>query len=403
MIWSQRQISALLKAVSTARRQIENKVAAQAVPVGSTKLWGQFLDQDRDENQVGIYGTCAAVEILLRQGYSRDDPIVANAESSLELARRSDPTGPFPIEDVKNTFKVAFLLESYEPQATEVADFGTLETVLMSQVATRSGWGNYADDDTPRLMPTCHVLIGLRRSARFKGSPERRRVVAWLSNLATDDQSLGVLDTSMALLALHCSLTTDTQVETSRQRAISTLSRRLTSAVASDRSLKRLDSESVHYAMKEFGAIKHHYMFYLRAAIVARALLVAPEARDKSLATDVAQSVCANIKSNLAFKSPTTHRISTVDQLEVIRFFDELQHKANESPLALFSAPAQILGGTRRRRLLVTAALMMAALLGAYLTIGGFGSAAQILGIVASGLFLGLLATAIWAWTGGRG
>jgi hypothetical protein len=353
MIWSRRQLASLAKQSATALRRIEDLIAKQASSVNGKEVWGQFLDQAHTENQYGIYGTSSAVQILALAG-----------------------TGP---------------------RSAEVEKLNPLESRLVGDIAGSDGWGYHRKDHTPRILPTAHILLALSRSRSFRNSDAAIRVVSWLSQRVGDDQSLGPVPNAMALLAINATLTANGEAEGLRTAAIAEITQRLDQVT---RQRVNLDSVSEHYSVPEAGITRHFYMFYLRSSLVARAMLALPDHRDKSFVTQVCQAVVRNIEINGAFKSPSTNRISTVDQLEVSRLLHEFLATREQAPAELLPTVTRAVDSNARSRTLATSGLVAVGAAGGYLTYASQSPGLQTAGLVISAVVLSIVGTAIWGWTG---
>jgi hypothetical protein len=396
MIWSRRQLAALAKQSATSLRRIEDLIAKQVSTVNGKEVWGQFLDQAHAENQYGIYGTSAAVQILALGGTGPENGTVKSAMAALQNVIENQ-SAIFPAVDLENSFKVAYLLDAINPSSAEVESLGPLESRLVGDIAGSDGWGYHRKDHIPRVLPTAQILLALSRSRAFRNSDAAIRVVSWLSQRVGDDQSLGPVPNAVALLAINATLTANGEAERLRRAAMAEITQRLDHVTRQEVSL---DSVSEHYSAPEAGVTRHFYMFYLRSSLVARAMLALPDQKDKSFVTQVCHAVVRNIEINGAFKSPSTNRISTVDQLEVSRLLRAFLEARQQAPAELLPTLTRAVDSNAKRRTLAASGLTVVGAAGGYLTYASESAGLQTAGFVLSAVVLSIAGAAIWGWTG---
>jgi hypothetical protein len=127
--------------------------------------WGQFLDNQPEQRQIGPYGTCSGliVRALAHRGDDRLAELIAALLSfwwAMRKTREKDRTM------FSQTTRSAMLL-----LALRVADLNSTSNVLeetreylISALRSDNMWGNYSvpgvlEDATPRLFPTAVALL----------------------------------------------------------------------------------------------------------------------------------------------------------------------------------------------------------------------------------------------------
>lgn len=172
---------------------------------GLRPAWGQFLDLDVGNRQVGIYGTSAAIQVLAGDPVGGASPV--EALPVLPGLPMTDVAASLNPEDLALTLKCTAVVDALTATKTSaplapaerllldsmVATADLSQPVPRSTVGTYAGWGLATDHVSvdfshvyPDVLSTAHVVLALRgaRTAERVAPTERSAVDLKLAHAA---------------------------------------------------------------------------------------------------------------------------------------------------------------------------------------------------------------------------
>ncbi|MDG4821913.1 hypothetical protein O7635_08610 [Asanoa sp. WMMD1127] len=408
MIATARHVNRLAQQARESRYRIGELVQATALNIGDAVAWGQFLDDSRQVSQFGFYGTSAAIEILTIAGMAPDNRLIRQAWGGVPDA--SSPTSKSPAYDLADlgiTFKLAALVDA-EYAGRQSDNLRPFERLLKSKIIDGRGWGYYYYDDddrdtSPKFLATAQAMYSLRHSRIFKTSADAEHVTAWICRELSEDADLQPDELALAVLALADYQGFKSAVhefDAAHDMAVS----RLLNWAGGRQPQVIGESRSYHYSVREKAGQRNHYVFYPTDILVALALIQAgnPQAT-REYTLDVVRYASTNVKANGGLRARSSHRIATVDQLWASRLFDAFEAAVKRSPRNVVPRVAQVVSHTRIRQALTALALLAIGLAGTAISIDAdIWAWLRVAGGVAAAVMLGVLATAIWKWIGGK-
>jgi hypothetical protein len=400
-------LTRLSKRASESRRHLADLFEKSAVRIDSAVAWGQFLDAPRKAGQFGVYGTSAAIQVLSAFGHTPNSPLLSKALAALpEVEPRGENESLYDSTDLSITFKEAAILDAAQPGQAQFSYQESIETILLSQLIDGHGWGNYYDpsdqDDSPRLLPTAHALIALRRSREFRTSKQCEAILTWLCEYANSDGPALIHEAALALLALieyQSPGITLPPYQTARQRLLDQVAR-----WAQDRHTNTIgEIASYHYWALNQGNQHNHYMFYVPDLLVALALLRAGNPRPtRRKILHLMDILCTEIAAQGGYRAKASQRIATVDQLWAYRLLEEFSARFAVSPAKLMPPAAYLVSASPARRLGTALALFALGALGTLVTIlDWLNVILRVTGGVLATVSLGLLASFLFVWLRG--
>lgn len=409
-LWTQKRIRNLRKASEESLSRIQRLVDDTALekPSAGMSAWGQFLDAPRNVEQYGLFGTAAAISVLLRSGFAQENPKILKSRTWLPEIEPSSPALGLDDTDVGLTLKCAAVLSAAEVDSEgDYARQEDMERRLIAAIVEGKGWGDFSyagnADTTARILPTAHALLALEPSRTFRTSKECVAILGWLSHSVIQRQDLPAHELAMAALALQAYQAAGLGVSEYAE-AVNTATRRLTRWAKDRSSTLGADVNSYHYtAPTGPGMSQHtHYMFYLPDILVARHFLCLGEVPEgvRGYVLEIVKGVTENVKENGGFKSASSHQVSTVDQMEVQSLLVVFSRRSEE-PGALLPRAMRIVSETRARRVLTTVLLLVVGLAASIpLTVEDAPGWLKVSGSVVAALATGILA-ALWiSWSG---
>lgn len=391
---------------ATDRTRLASRIEQTAIkPRVGVAAWGQFVDGPRNVEQFGIYGTSASVQLLLESGFTKDSPIIRDALGGL----RSYFSGPtidnlYDDQDLDITFKIACALEA-SSAADMTQNVRNGEKRLRTMIIDHKGWGDHSGDSAPRMLATCHALLSLRNSGPFRTSTDLPLILTWLARQLLDNETLPIHEQAQAVLALGAYPNPATAAPDVVQQGIAAGLDRVLKWTAGRSRETASETASYHYSVTVAGREQNKYMFYLPDVLVARVLLLQhlDSGEAKRFVVNVVDRVCSDIDDNDGFRVPSTQRIATVDQLEVYRLLSDFISIADSDPQRLVAPSVSFFERTTSRRIVTTIVLLVLGLAGGYVAIvEDLAIVVRAAGALITAVVLGVLATALWDWVGGK-
>jgi hypothetical protein len=180
--------------------------------------WGQYLDGPlRDQH--GLFGTCAAIEVLVSEGGSPYADLAQEASSALpDLDPTTGPASDSAFEqqilakgDFNILFKVVARAETLAPIGGRIDHELPLFEYLRHSRANGAGWATYRYSipigDTllaePSVTATAVALWALRRYVSFCGAADHSEAAIWLCRHLPATEKAPTYELALALLALE--------------------------------------------------------------------------------------------------------------------------------------------------------------------------------------------------------
>ena len=398
----------LSKRAVESQRRLTELVERSAVPIDGYVAWGQFLDAPRKAGQYGLYGTSAAIQVLAASGHSANSPLISKALAALpEIEANRQNKILYDETDLLITFKEAAILEAAQPDKVQFVNKEPIETILLNQLIDRHGWGNYSDandqDDSPRLLPTAHALIALRRSRDFRGSEVCETILAWLCDSAISQTSMAIHEAAMVLLTLIEYESPGVKLA-SFQPAYQHILSQIISWTRTRPKSSIGETTSYHYWVRSKDQQHNHYVYYVPDILVALALLRAgnPKA-GRSQVTRVVDNTCSEIFSSGGFQAKASQRIATVDQMWAYRLLGQFNTTFNAKPADLVSPAAYLVSATPTRRVITSLALLAVGVGGTLVsTLSWVNLVLRTLGGATAVVALGIVASLFFVWLRGE-
>lgn len=344
----------------------DNHITAPA----RSPAWGQFLATSDD--QVGVYGTSAAIQVLAGCDKATYSELIARACSALaQLEHTPTLSTLHKRRDQVLTHKLAFataalavgdgrdpLQDSY---TEEISRNPPGEMLLKHRITAGWGWyrdGNAHQDIRVRTIPTCMALLALGGNER---APNRQDLISPLNQLSSTGMNLRdeqVVESALILLVLLRYALLAGQVNNYND-AICYCRDLLVGymrSVAPDPEGEFFDE---NYPYKLAGEQQEHdYLTYPKDVLAPHAMLelhrVQPElSRLQScapFACKVTRVLCDNVEAHSGFRARTTLLRALVDQLWIHNYLAAFAHQAASEPSILLTRAAAALNRTRRRR-----------------------------------------------------
>lgn len=172
------------KSVVAAIAAIEERFINFVKEFEDSSAWGEHVDPSSHSDQIGIYGTVAAVEVLGSARYSVDDQLVEDALRSLDVHFPNPSHRWFQKRDFDMTLKRAWLATADCPRVARTGSSELHRQWLIESQLKGSGWGVYtgtADRSTnPEWVSTAFALIALSGHPEFDGSSRCEAAAGWL-------------------------------------------------------------------------------------------------------------------------------------------------------------------------------------------------------------------------------
>ena len=397
----------LARRVVEAQSSLVHLVEQSALHLDGAVTWGQFLDSPRKVGQYGIYGTSAAIRILAGADHTENSPLISKALRALPEVGPSDLSERiYDSTDLAITFKVTAILDAAQPQRLKFESVEPIETRILAQVIDGHGWGNYHDtadqDDSPRLLPTAHAMISLRRSRQFRTSGACARILDWFCHEVLRGQPLPKHEAALALLVLVEYASEGVQ-SCAYGTARADLQEQLTIWAQRERTPILAETTSNHYWAVSNGVPHNQYLFYVPDLLGALALLRSgnpKKARRRVL--KIVDALCSSISAQNGFRSATSRRIASVDQLWAWLLLQEFHQIHQQQPQLLVRPLAYLVTATLFRRF---AASTTMAVVGALGTLAGVLGSLPVVVRAAGGAIatvsLGLLVSLLVVWLRG--
>ena len=388
---SQRQIK---KAAADATRArdllVEGILNARGGQNGET-YWGQFLDDARQHDQRGVYGTTAAIELLSEHGYGADQEPIKSALEGLPLIGSGTAYRP---HDQNLVFKVAAIVHAcgIANGALDLAHPAAARLIEM-RVDDR-GWGGYSSttdhDTTPSIVATSVALFALSAAPTWSVDSRCQTSLVWLSQ-RLEAGSTGEIEDSIGLLALRIYRSVGDQLPEWRA-GVKAAERRV--LVRIRRKASKPDIRRIHYPVKLEGHNDNRYMYYSPAIIGALAFLTGDaqkRIRGGPHVTQLVRSLAKKVTRDRSFR--WDDRVATVDQMWVDRLFKTFID-ISKSPNRFLQPFGQIIS-SRKFRWIAAPILLAIVIVGSLLAGGNSVKPAYVVVTLVGALVVGLIANSL--------
>lgn len=320
-----RTVDSTIATAKTAASKIQKLTSRTGLALGTDQAaWGQFLDDQRDEQQTGVYGTSAAVELLTSAGAPEAAGVLPLARTTLaspdDVGQNrlfNDPEDPFIVH------KLAALAECTPPSSPSDPLNGAA-AVLLEQMAPGGGWADYIGHGTsqpaPELLSTAVVLYALRRHRAFRATSECHDAVKWLARELSADAEVHPAVAAMSALAL-LQYRSEGDVVTELEPAVDDAVSRLTRWAVRRATAQIGEHYEFHYAVRTTTRSFNQYIFLLPDCIASLVFIHGgkPKRAVRPYLRRVTQALSTNVLAADGFRSPNSLRKGTVDQLWVFR------------------------------------------------------------------------------------
>jgi hypothetical protein len=402
------RLDGLARHVGESRRRITELIEESALSINGYIAWGQFLDAPRKTSQYGLYGTSAAVQILAASGYSTANPLISKALAAIPgLASIKQDSLLYDNTDLALTFKEAAIIDACQPNEKEFVFTEPVEEMLLGQLIDGHGWGNYYDgndqDDSPKILPTAHALLSLRRSREFCGSEKCEAILKWFCETASNIDAMKIHEACMALLVLAEYESPGIKLMTYRRAYQSTIDQ-LCQWLKQRKANSIGEIASYHYWVFNGGVQHNHYMYYPTDLLAALALIRAGNPKpSRQKVKKIIELLCRTISAEGGYRSRSSNRLATVDQMWAYRLLSAFNQAIADRPNDILSPIAYTLSANWMRRGLLTAgALALGAAGTAMSALDWLNLPLRVLGGILSAVALGVLASAFFVWLRGE-
>lgn len=343
---SRRRVSILAKSSQECDERLRKTIRNSSKVVADHELWGQFLDDD--SNQVGVYGTSAAICIMATDEQLRPrckqslmvlpgiedgqtSAVVNGAVPSDGGMQQLPPVGASGLDksDLNLTLKCTAILDAAVAVTGDLILAAEVIGVLKSGFLENRGWGyeTTANCTIAEVIPTARVLISTSSLGTLELGSERLAALGWLSGQITDRSDLTALERAFGLTALRVNQgfaeeemgkSGYTRVE----NAISTASKELQQWCGDRTPILVKYYEHIHYVSHDSVRLSPNgnpkpqgrYMFYPVDAVVALALITDNLPFSiRRYVRRVVDAICLNVRKNQAYKSAATGRMAIAD------------------------------------------------------------------------------------------
>lgn len=288
--------------------------------------WGQFLEAEGHKEQIGPYGTCAAILLnsILTPNIAEDTAVVSQIEKFWD-----DPVEnrKLKFQNVRVAFLVLALANSTDARLKRVLEEAI--ALLEGRQLADGSWGDWADDASnapPRVETTAWILFALNRAGT--GNSAAAAAQTYLNSL------VGAVGNSTALSNFAMGVLLVTLPKGNAKQKL------LASARAALSAIERGDFEQISFfdylenpGGNEAKRVRRDYLCY--PLVLPFALLTAGVAKHSGWLGALLSSVQrmklsdtlrAMIGSGSYFKLPGASFPSTVDQAAVALSFENLRH-----------------------------------------------------------------------------
>jgi hypothetical protein len=297
---------------------VEKILNARGGQNGAT-YWGQFLDDSRQHDQRGVYGTTAAIELLSEHGYGADQEPIKTAIEGLPLIGTGTA---YRSHDQNLVFKVAAIVHACGMTSGTLDLSHPAASRLIEMRVDDRGWGGYSSpadhDTTPSIVATSVALFALSVAPTWSVDSRCRTSLVWLSQ-RLEAGNTGEIEDSVGLLALRLYRSIGDQLPQWRA-GVKAAERRVLVRVR--RKASKPDIRRIHYPVTLDGQNDNRYMYYSPAIIGALAFLTGDahkRVRGGPHVTQLVRTLAKKVTRDRAFR--WDDRVATVDQLWVDRLF----------------------------------------------------------------------------------
>ena len=311
-MWTAGSVRKLQRKMQLAQARILHLVEDNAISTPRGLMWGQFLYVSRRDEQVGIYGTSSAIQILAE----------AHREDLLQHAVQAP--GFFAVDtkgdlvdtkgDLVDTYKLIFLAHATDPCRNVIdAPCGVMDALVDRRLAD-GGWREFPDDRVPHVLATAMALVALHRYSRFNSTADANQSLDWLAR-ALEQDDVAMLETERAygvLALMHYSRKSDVAL------------RRLSEWASRRRGRDFDTAEWYVYPINHNGRTEHKYLFFIPDVVAA---IAATTQGDQIPLREYALRVARHVTQRVletGHGSTTTHRASTVDHMWLYKMLGRL-------------------------------------------------------------------------------
>jgi hypothetical protein len=334
-------------------------------------------------------------------------PLISKALAALPGLASSKQSGSFYDEtDLALTFKEAAIIDACQPNNEHFAYTEPIEETLLGQLIDGHGWGNYYgggdQDDSPRILPTAHALLALRRSREFCGSKRCEDILKWFCETVSRIDVMKIHEACMALLTLIEYESPGIKLA-AYKRAHQRMIDQVSQWIKQLREDTAGETASYHYWVFNEGVQHNQYMYYPTDLLAALALLRADNPKpSRQKVKFVVELLNRTISTEGGYRSKSSNRLATVDQMWAHLLLSTFNQAISDSPRDVLSPIAYTLSATWVRRGLVTAGSVALGAGGTAMSaLGWLSLPLRVLGGILSAVALSILASAIFVWLRG--
>lgn len=372
-----RSVLALSARAAQAAQTIASFIADHHITVtGRAPAWGQFLAQT--DNQSGVYGTSAAIQVLARSDKAGNSELLTRASSALTkldqtptlstLHKRRDQVLTHKLAFATGALAIGADLTSLTDSGSEANGGGKKGANVPAQMLLRNriagGWGWYQDgqneqDFRVRTIPTCMALLALSATNYATRQEDLLPPLNHLANTSLTLSNEQIVDASLILIVLLKYSPWMGQI-TQYPDAVSSCREIVLEYVKGTEPDPEGEFFDENYAYKLAGEPQEHdYLTYPKDVIAAQALLELHDADSQpspvtgcsKFLCQVADKLCRNVEKYGAFRARTTLLLALVDQVWVYNFLLSFARASKEAPASFLTRLAAAVNRTPRRRL----------------------------------------------------
>jgi hypothetical protein len=370
----------------------------------SRVAWGQFLDDSRDNNQYGIYGTSAGIQVLTHCGYPPENRVIIGANKVLNEVFEDKDNIFCKKGDQFVLYKLAYLTEAWCSSKVEgEADCPAIIEIL-NRALPGQGWGEYyvspTDRDAhPRILATIAALISLRRHKEFRSRDECKNSLRWLCERISEDGSLRAHELALATLVLFEYKTPGIDIP-NYKRVFNMCKKRLVEWANHRKKDQFGQYEVYNYSTRQKDRRRNRYLFILPDCITALVFLkLGNPIKIRRWVLKVIDYYLTVILSKNSFAPSSSGRVATVDHMWLCRLLYKFKSMKIEDLLPIHRF--QWIHSNNLVRVLISVFFLGVGVIGLYLSNKVMVTDAliiTILGGVFSAIGLALVARILWEW-----
>jgi len=332
---TRRRVNPLKETSERVRGKIESLFTRACTKVDGNFVWGQWLGEQGSVPQYGIYGTSAAIQVLVT-GHSTDQAVIRSACQRLDQMS-TEPSDPFEIKgDLDVSFKLAAIVQAQFVAQWKSSVLNQVIEKLLTHKISEKGWGCGQGDTESRLSATSVCLVALKDHVPLRSMTECKEALEWLARRLLQNGSLQPFETALALIALKEYQNTGFELPDAVDQAIQKGSDRLAIAICGD-AIRCGVKRNYSYSVTGKHMRNNRYLFFLEDCIASIALIkVGMPKKCRRAVLTIIDFYCGEIEDRGGFSDGSG--ISTVDHFWIDRLLQEFA----ESPLLPYTWTCEI-------------------------------------------------------------